>query len=116
MASPEELYDLLKLAIPSGARAAELMSNVPELVDAICENSYLHDVTAAQRAMYSADEIQAAAEALDDEMQRFLTILLGIRPGTYKRKVCDRYDMAGEVYGVSGRQARTQRYAGQLAA
>lgn len=109
MESPEEILKLLIEAIKSGVDAADLLAAGSKLIPAIWPTSF-GEATESQMAMYTATEIKVANSDLDELTQNYNVGLLGIGSGVQKRTIGDRYDRAGRVYGVSGRQAREKHY------
>lgn len=64
--------------------------------------------------MHAARVIKEAIEELEGPIREFLRKIFCLATGTYGRTVTDRYEMAGEEFGVKGRAARDERYKDSL--
>ena len=99
--TPEELCSLLVEAVRYGARAPELEKHVPDLVEKLCPHTRSAGRTVGERAIDAENQIKQAAGDLDDEnLAGCVLALLALVPGTYRKGIGERCEIAGRFLGV----------------
>lgn len=124
MASPEEIRDLLKIAIWRGLLAVHLNARVPEIVDIICPAHSHPTLSPLKRAVEAEEKIrtyiclsveQFGESVLGDQLYGFLLIVLGLDdasvPNRRRRQTTPgkRLEAAADLVGICPKTARKHR-------